>query len=409
MAYIEQFTIENLAGRTEPYAAVLNRDVNVFYGLNGSGKTTLLKILHSALSTETDILEDLPFTRARAKIYLNRYHDFFVRTIDQPEKSQTSDSVPLSTLSANQGNLWRNSLSFNISHLDWDSPLAGRPAWTSDPEEPDQKLKTNSKGSILPPRLTPYGKGFLSISRLYRNVNSPTGAKRLSDQELDNAFARGLQGQWSQYYADISKQITKVQERGLANILGFFLAGGDDQGDGSSAAPNESEAYKRIDGFLNRQPGFGHVLPAEKEFSALYKKRRELRNVVKQIEEVEKNISEITSPRERFRTVLESMFSGNKYLVFTEKEIKVELGKNREIGLSLLSSGEKQLLYIALHVLVSGDSTLIIDEPELSMHVDWQRKLVSSLTALNPRMQLIIATHSPEIMADIPDSKIFAL
>lgn len=64
MAQIREFTVEGLAGRSEPISVALNSDVNVFFGLNGSGKTTLLKILHSALSTDVDILKELPFTRA---------------------------------------------------------------------------------------------------------------------------------------------------------------------------------------------------------------------------------------------------------------------------------------------------------------------------------------------------------
>lgn len=75
----------------------------------------------------------------------------------------------------------------------------------------------------------------------------------------------------------------------------------------------------------------------------------------------------------------------------------------------MLSSGEKQLLFIALYALTAGNHALIVDEPELSMHVEWQRKLVSTLRVLNPRVQLIMATHSPEIMADLPDNQIFRL
>ena len=73
MAQIREFTIEGLAGRAEPYSVALNPDVNIFFGLNGSGKTTLLKVLHSALSTETDILNDVTFKRAAVKVFLNRY------------------------------------------------------------------------------------------------------------------------------------------------------------------------------------------------------------------------------------------------------------------------------------------------------------------------------------------------
>lgn len=397
MAQILEFTIENLAGRSAPISFKLNPDVNVFFGLNGSGKTTLLKILHSALSTETDILEDLPFSKASVKVYLNRHRKSFVRTFVQPEKTRTAEVY--STVGPLQTNLWQNlGTEPTLAAGNWlfDTPrkVIVAASWSSEPAEPDEKLTTHKTG-------------FLPISRLYRNVKTASGANRLSDQELDSAFARGLQTQWSEYYADISQAITKAQERGLANILGFFLAGGQDQGD-QTAPPSDEEAYKRIAGFLERQPGFGHLLGNEKEFKALYARKPELRNVVKQIETIENDIDVINAPRERFRNVLESMFTGSKHLVFTEKEIKIELQK-KEIGLSLLSSGEKQLLFIALHALVGRNHSLIVDEPELSMHVDWQKKLISILRDLNPQIQLIMATHSPEIMADIPDSQTFAL
>ena len=54
-------------------------------------------------------------------------------------------------------------------------------------------------------------------------------------------------------------------------------------------------------------------------------------------------------------------------------------------------------------------STILIDEPELSMHIDWQHDLIESLSRLNGQAQFILATHSPEIMAELDDSKIFRL
>jgi hypothetical protein len=188
--------------------------------------------------------------------------------------------------------------------------------WLSEPPEPDDG------------QLTQYRSGFLPISRLYRNVRTSTGASRLSDQELDSAFARELQAKWSSYYGDISKEITKAQERGLANILEFFLSGGQGQMDDSDA-PDATEAYTRIKGFLDRQSGYSHLLRSKQEFSVLYTKRPELRNVVKQIENIENNIALISAPREKFRRVLESMFTGSKHLVFTDKEIQVQLPTHR--------------------------------------------------------------------------------
>lgn len=42
----------------------------------------------------------------------------------------------------------------------------------------------------------------------------------------------------------------------------------------------------------------------------------------------------------------------------------------------------------------------IADEPELSLHVGWQSELVKSIQNLNSDVQIIFATHSPDIVGD---------
>ena len=79
------------------------------------------------------------------------------------------------------------------------------------------------------------------------------------------------------------------------------------------------------------------------------------------------------------------------------------------MGLGALSSGEKHLLWILVQVILVEESSIMIDEPELSMHIDWQKDLIHSLRALNPDAQLILATHSPEIMANVTDDNIFRI
>ena len=55
---------------------------------------------------------------------------------------------------------------------------------------------------------------------------------------------------------------------------------------------------------------------------------------------------------------------------------------------------------------------LLIDEVDLTFHPEWQRKLVKLLIALLPRMylnnvtQMILTTHSPIILSDIPQNNI---
>ena len=48
----------------------------------------------------------------------------------------------------------------------------------------------------------------------------------------------------------------------------------------------------------------------------------------------------------------------------------------------------------------------IADEPELSLHIEWQEKLLSAIISLNNNVQLIVATHSPEIVSEFKKSTI---
>ena len=103
------------------------------------------------------------------------------------------------------------------------------------------------------------------------------------------------------------------------------------------------------------------------------------------------------------------LISGSKKIQFGGREIEIETHNGTKIGAHLLSSGEKQLLKLLIEVASASANTVIIDEPELSMHIDWQKTLLENMNALNPECQLIVATHSPEVMSKLDDSKIFRI
>jgi ABC-type cobalamin/Fe3+-siderophores transport system ATPase subunit len=389
MARILSFRVEGLAGRDHAVSKTLQEDVNVFFGINGSGKTTLLKILHSALSTDTSILEGLPFKSAEVEIYLNRYESVFTRRIEQ--KSLRPEDIEAAKSSVPP----REKL--GLKHILGHAVEAATSVWASDPEEPEGG------------RLTRFLGGYLPITRLYRTVGTQSsGTKAMSEDELDSRFAAAVQRRWTEYQGSISNKVSEAQGEGLAQILHMVLSGEDESTEPDTAL-EISDAYQRVASFLDRQTGFEEVLDSREEFEMKYRTKPRIKNVVKQIDLVEKKIEEVIAPRHRFQTLIESMYSGNKRIIFAEKEITIEVPDKTKIRLPALSSGEKQLFFISLEAIDSGNSSLIIDEPELSMHVDWQKKLVGSLRVLNPRMQLIMATHSPEIMADLTDEKIFSL
>ncbi len=68
-----------------------------------------------------------------------------------------------------------------------------------------------------------------------------------------------------------------------------------------------------------------------------------------------------------------------------------------------LSTGEKTLLSKVLFLYLDDikDKVILIDEPELSLHPSWQNKILSVYERLAEKNnnQIIIATHSPQVIA----------
>jgi Predicted ATPase len=70
---------------------------------------------------------------------------------------------------------------------------------------------------------------------------------------------------------------------------------------------------------------------------------------------------------------------------------------DRPIGLSDLSSGEKQIVSLFSHLYLSGQQRffVLIDEPELSLSVPWQRRFLTDIRNGSFCGGLIATTHSP--------------
>ena len=89
-------------------------------------------------------------------------------------------------------------------------------------------------------------------------------------------------------------------------------------------------------------------------------------------------------------------------------ELKIESSSSLSLDPFVLSSGEKQILILLTEALLTVDESVvyIADEPELSLHVSWQEKLLGSLVRLGGHMQVIVATHSPDIVGKFTDKVI---
>ncbi len=128
---------------------------------------------------------------------------------------------------------------------------------------------------------------------------------------------------------------------------------------------------------------------------------------LKLLNEYIENRNALRDPITRFRSLV------NKFLAQTHKEVNVGSsgqltvlvnGNPEPRPISALSSGERQLLVMLAHLSLNpnlaGSGVFIVDEPELSLHIDWQEKFVDAIREANPKVQLILATHSPAIILD---------
>ncbi len=401
MTYIHEFTIEGLAGRKDVVHRKLDRHVNIFWGLNGSGKTSLLKILHSALKYDASLLTRVPFESAEVIFQSTAYNTRIRRTIvlkggiGGRRNGPESDESQLEDI----GDGLRREVESAKSE-EWVTEVL-------DGTEFDQSYKS-FKHTYLPISRV----GQMRPGRTFLDPGMHSQGQVVNDVMLDELFAEQVRRKWQTYNNAALVEIRHTQQKGLAAILSVLFGGADGGELPSLQPPSSDNAYQLVCDFLGDQNlSLGFDMDT---FRERYETRIELQRGVALIQEVTNKTEETLRPQREFQSVVQSMYSGNKHLLLGDSPgprsnaLQVEVDGN-VIPLESLSSGEKQLLRLMLETLASGENTVMIDEPELSMHVDWQQRLVQSMRLVNRDCQLLLATHSPEIMADVEDDFVFQL
>lgn len=119
-------------------------------------------------------------------------------------------------------------------------------------------------------------------------------------------------------------------------------------------------------------------------------------------------------------SLLDGELVGVERLTFTPK---VRQG-GHEVPLANISSGNAYLVQrllsllgrmYSLHVLRESDPAtihetpglLMIDEAENHLHPIWQKRLIPGIREIFPNLQIIAATHSPFVLASVPDARVY--
>lgn len=393
MAHITEIKIEGLLGREDPIHLKLNRDLNIFFGENGCGKTTLLKVLDAALSRDGSAMHRLPVTKATIDIYSIQDDKTYRHTWERRDQGQ-SGIHPKYQLEMG-GN----------DYIETDD---GRIIFARGHAEREWKLspvRRQQKNT-----LHRWSHTFLATTRLYfgdATSSWKTSARpKMSEAELDQAFGDSVNKAWLQFYSQNLAEVRDIQESGLMAVLRHVL--NPVQSESKQSIQDIESVYNRVASFLARQKKSAQItLGSKKNFKQSYDSNSNLRQIVDNLDEVERRIESTMIPINKFIETISQLFSRGKTLKLSGNEIEILLADGRALPVSQMSSGEKHLIKILLACMTAGPNSILIDEPELSMHIDWQRQLPSSILSLNPSCQLILASHSPEVMADVPDHCIF--
>lgn len=138
-----------------------------------------------------------------------------------------------------------------------------------------------------------------------------------------------------------------------------------------------------------------------------------IREIVNLAETMEAKKASHKKPVETFLQTITEFISSDEN---EKKEIRIDLNgeiffttveSQERINIQHLSSGEKQLITFFSNLIFGVNNNksgiFVVDEPELSLHLAWQKIFIKKTLEINKNIQLIFATHSPEIVANYTD------
>jgi hypothetical protein len=90
------------------------------------------------------------------------------------------------------------------------------------------------------------------------------------------------------------------------------------------------------------------------------------------------------------------------------KNIEVSILKDKVFDVFNLSEGEKQLLTIIglLTIQKDSDCVFLLDEPDAFLYPQWQRELTEQINNIEVDGQILLSTHSPLSLGEVPRENI---
>lgn len=420
----------------------LHHDVNIIYGPNGSGKTTLLHIIANALNRDYQRFHHLDFQSLEITtvdwVELGDQHQI---TPSQQHVTKLTKK-PSGTLIIEQDGQSRTipSPGAHLRQLRLtDYETGDEPS----PAEPSEESSTLPVASYFPAFRTMIDAWHVERTKRYgRGIHWPYG---IPARHEETKLARLIFGPFVPEIRFPSLQEVGYRFGNMVNhsafraaasarnimtdafVQAFAVLAGNSLDDGVRPPEQGLDAVMRdIQRHLADLESVEAVRAmSSQEQRGLYARLRQVTNkwegrnsadseIMNGILNVYRNAlkQQLEAYKEETRVVdaylsAVSKFLRPKQLVVrwggepAEQVLAVDVGTGKPRDLSILSSGERQivtLLFAATRL--HNAAIVLVDEPEISLHVEWQRDLVRAMVEQVGTRQVIVATHSPEIGAE---------
>jgi predicted ATP-dependent endonuclease of OLD family len=189
-------------------------------------------------------------------------------------------------------------------------------------------------------------------------------------------------------------RVAKIEEERIRTHIDEFKSRAE------AAIKNYSTIDKKIGNRAVSQSLTSAEIKIVTEYLSVTQKIAQSRKAVQMASSLQERLNVIQSRKNLFVETANELFINKQMIINSSNDILFKTRTEKEVILQALSSGEKQMLVLLSEMFLQDGqrSILIADEPELSLHVTWQEKLIDSLKSLNPHGQIIVATHSPDIV-----------
>lgn len=406
--YLKTLEISNLYGKN--YDLEFKNKLTILYGLNGSGKTTILNIINNLLSGDFKELMTYDFSEIICHITNERNISKYINVKRYEDKFNVhiNDELVFSNLYNKPYIKNNNYKKYNYSILDSDSNV-----------EFDSGYE---RKKIIDTIYLPLDRNVVGVSSEFRR---PFTRKLIASQNhngesrIDSSLkkAQAYYKDHKYFVRDTSTKIQNQIEKSMVEEISLPVQGELISFDAESLdelvekVENTFDKYEIQNNIMNLVIEYNNLNPKDKKYQYVLLQLNMLNNVMQKISDRKNYLDNLMRIQVDLKKEINYFFQDTEKKIIESRHIKYledalffsRTDKEERLKLGLLSSGEKQLIILLVFSILSDQENrkgkiFLVDEPELSLHIAWQKKLLDKMIKYGEKTQLIVATHSPDIV-----------